>query len=318
MRILSLIKEASYASQQAKSLNLRHVGWGKYSDQTGQVVAKSVGGRLVFLQPKPQPSVKQPVAKSATSPEVRKGLLAFTGVGGRKNKANINLNAIGLYNEEKVDKFVNIMDKNGFALEDKKPILGQGTFGVAFALKNGTVMKVTTDVTETKSAMKVKKHPHPNIAKYFDFYSSPRFTKKYFINMEKLVDVDNGLQDLGYEEFDRGQIERILDGQVMSDLAGKITDEDISLEDYSDIAGDPIDEFWNTETPRSWEEYKKILLPLCDALFHLQKLGVQFGDVHTGNVMYDPKTKQLKFIDMGVGSDFDEEPVPKELKEVFI
>ena len=44
-----LIRECileSEASDQAKKQGLKHVGWGKYADNSGKVVAKSVGGKL--------------------------------------------------------------------------------------------------------------------------------------------------------------------------------------------------------------------------------------------------------------------------------
>lgn len=47
---LSALIEDSGASAEAKSKGLKHVGWGKYADSSGKVVAKSENGKLVWLK----------------------------------------------------------------------------------------------------------------------------------------------------------------------------------------------------------------------------------------------------------------------------
>ena len=46
---LGSLIEDSEASQEAKRRGLKHVGWGKYADASGKVVAKSENGKLVML-----------------------------------------------------------------------------------------------------------------------------------------------------------------------------------------------------------------------------------------------------------------------------
>ena len=50
----AFLKEAqkSFAAQEAEKLNLTHVGYGKYADQTGKVTHMSKDGKLTKLTAK--------------------------------------------------------------------------------------------------------------------------------------------------------------------------------------------------------------------------------------------------------------------------
>jgi hypothetical protein len=53
-RVLQFLKEEEDPSELAHMLNLVYKGWGKWGDETGQTVAKTVKGRLVKLTPEEQ------------------------------------------------------------------------------------------------------------------------------------------------------------------------------------------------------------------------------------------------------------------------
>lgn len=60
----ALIVEITQAGEEAKQLGLLHKGWGRYADKTGKIVAKSVNGKLIKLQPSkniPNPSKKKQI-----------------------------------------------------------------------------------------------------------------------------------------------------------------------------------------------------------------------------------------------------------------
>jgi hypothetical protein len=57
----SIEEDSSPASTAAKQRGLHHIGWGRYADKSGKLVAKSVDGQLVDLKPgELDPEVDQP------------------------------------------------------------------------------------------------------------------------------------------------------------------------------------------------------------------------------------------------------------------
>lgn len=61
------------AGEEAKRKGLKHVGWGRYKDSTGNVVAQSVDGKLVFLNDLPHQKIPHVQTKSHPSfEELRK------------------------------------------------------------------------------------------------------------------------------------------------------------------------------------------------------------------------------------------------------
>jgi len=75
MKLLTLIKE-SEASEKANSLGLNHVGWGKYADKSGDVVAQTQHGKLVFLDKEKdeKPADLTILAKKAQRSKIKKVL----------------------------------------------------------------------------------------------------------------------------------------------------------------------------------------------------------------------------------------------------
>lgn len=71
--------ETSGAGDDAERLGLTHIGWGRYTDQTGKVVAKSIDGRLVRVEPSDAETPEQGVVgNTMTGPDGRAGKVIDT------------------------------------------------------------------------------------------------------------------------------------------------------------------------------------------------------------------------------------------------
>ena len=160
--------------------------------------------------------------------------------------------------------------------------LGRGKMGQAFQIDDGTVLKITGDPSEAKAAKHIQGKNFKNIYKVFAVYQLDS-TGYFAIHQEKLEplpadpqgaqDIDRMVEECMFlyrQEHGMDAINQYLDGQLEG------------------------------ENPQRITLVKELVRDMVNGLNELKQAGIQLQDYHLGNVLYDPKTKMNKFIDIGV------------------
>lgn len=200
-----------------------------------------------------------------------------------------------------------IEDQMGYNLDDITDI---------WLVDEGTEAKIY-EVRGTNKVIRIEKYAdfdkykqlvgvnHPNIVKVFysKFVDFSRLTYTDEFNLSLLITVMERLVPLSQKNFDnihfierRINIDYIfnydLDNFERNNFKkwlkksieykkGYLNDKDINK--LTDITVDMMDD----------------LKGLRDALYDMESMNIDMNDLHIGNILEDPKTKKLKFIDIG-------------------
>ncbi|CAG7580830.1 MAG: hypothetical protein SLAVMIC_00571 [uncultured marine phage] len=169
------------------------------------------------------------------------------------------------YDIDNIKNVNEIAEKLGEEIEDVPP-LGCGTFGCAFALKSGKVMKLTSSVSEAKATNRIKK----------------RSQRKHLV---AIYDVRKIVQKIGEEKFPRYVI--------IQDLVYTLDEEEQDTFEYFK------NEFYNDEISTKdfqesvWEEnvgltFMNKIIPQRDSILKdIENSGLYSHEAHSRNVGFD-------------------------------
>jgi serine/threonine protein kinase len=136
-------------------------------------------------------------------------------------------------------------------------LLGTGSYGSAYKLSNGNVMKITGDKTEARSASYIKGKHLKHVYEVYDVFQFKTLPYKWFIETELLTPLS--------------------DSETQ-----KLEGSAIAGEDTRSI------KYWFNQLDKLKENYgeiPKIAMDIAYGLLELNKLGIEFGDTHAGNIM---------------------------------
>jgi len=153
--------------------------------------------------------------------------------------------------------------------------IGQGEYGNAYSLGNGTVLKITNSENEFYLASQVKNHQLPGLVKIYTrgWYRDEK-PKLYYIVMEEL-DTDSSIEDIFQT------VEMILTTQGL---------------DISQTGSFDEDEYDGSEGPLTPETIK-FMDDLATIYRSCTQLGIRTPDVNYGNLGYD-KSGNLTLFDI--------------------
>jgi serine/threonine protein kinase len=199
------------------------------------------------------------------------------------------------------------LEKLGYIL---KQALGSGAYGTAYLLKNGNVLKVTSDDLEARTSGAIVNRNNKHIAKIYRVFRFSSNKERFFIEQEKLK-ADRSL---------RKKIDRLLWYQI------KITPENEkyarkinpfllpNLDVSKTIIYFSISELLRVEfslkkpsnnvllfvkNSKISETQKKFITDIVGAAKELKRNKITWNDLHPGNVAIDDKGN-YKIIDLGL------------------
>ena len=200
-----------------------------------------------------------------------------------------------------------IEDQMGYNLDDITDIwlVDEGTEAKIYEVRGKNKVIRIEKYGEFDKYKELVDFNHPNIVKVFysKFIDFSRLTYTDEFELSLLVTVMERLQpmadskfedihfieqrfnidyifDYDLDNFERNNFKKWAKGSIHY-KKGYLNDMDLNK--LADITARMLDDFKG----------------LRDALFTLEDMNIDMNDLHNGNIMQDPKTKKLKFIDIG-------------------
>jgi hypothetical protein len=176
---------------------------------------------------------------------------------------------------------------NGFQISKK---LGKGTMGVAFLLTNGTVLKITEDISEAKAASLIEGKQLKHVYEVYRVFMFKKIPSVYFINCELLRPNDHKQYNdsafyKGTNDIDTENVEEIFDPIQFSKYLG-----------YFHL--DPEKYIGDGKLHTPYDLLTKYQQDIADGLMELRDFEITYADVHAGNIMRR-KNGDYVFIDLG-------------------
>lgn len=227
------------------------------------------------------------------------------------------------FKSESEEEFDKILKINSDKLAKKKRInvsnlrvLGQGSYGVAYDIGNGKVLKITKDTSEAKSSNLIKGKNTKHIVKVFDVWKFPKVKNKddfFGIVLEKLMPLSSG------EKREWRNAENEFDKIVQEkDFITRVAGHD--WEYFKELADVKVETLYEEdELEEKREELEEAIDRLENFQIHqmvdeLKNLGVTFHDYHSGNIM-KRSIGEYVVIDLGVSKSAGVVPAVLEKKK---
>lgn len=187
---------------------------------------------------------------------------------------------------------------------EMKTRLGEGDYGIAYLLKDGRVLKITTDKTEIDAASIIVGESVSNVAEIYDI----KITKKKYYTISAVVKVHIGFI---IQEYIPYSIEDYI-GKILTDLTRQIkrryglrenTSRSVLKKASKKLAEYMLDGY-EPDFEVTEDEQKDItnsLLQVANGIIQLYKHGIYYVDAHINNVRLT-KNDEYKIIDLGYGS----------------
>lgn len=190
--------------------------------------------------------------------------------------------------------------------EDKPEVLGTGTQGSAFELKDGRVLKVTMDQAEAQAASKLKGKGNKHIAKIFDVFKFPESHSGvlYGVVTERLLPIPG---THAVPAASTGEAEALNNALTYSYLYDVMESTKGPWDRVYEVMGNALrnrtedmPEAEASKVQKRFEDSQAVLerygIPgMVDELF---KNGIGFKDFHAGNIMKKPDGDYV-LIDLG-------------------
>ena len=261
---------------------------------------------------------KQIISESDASEEAKKQGLVHKGWGKYADKSG------KIVAKSEDGKLVKIKSKNTFdeingnilqklSKYNIKPIqkIGEGTRGKAYLLKNGNVLKITSDISEAKSMIRIKKYNLKNVVKPIRIFKKQEGAK-YYIEMEKLEKIPENIHNDKSFETSLGFITDSINEIDIKNINDVIKNKDKIYYANDFFSKNDMKKHYNNFL-RSAKKYPKFTNDYINGLSELKNIGIEFNDSHFDNIMMDDK-KNYKFIDIGYSHGAEKEKI-KTLKE---
>jgi len=172
-------------------------------------------------------------------------------------------------------------------------VLGSGAYGVAFLYEiNGEerVIKETIDYSEAKASAHLIGKKLQNVVNFYRVFKFKSNNKVYFIEQEYL---------------EKGSTtETYLRTPIVIGIYKKSFE--FMLVYHRDYLNELIKknrlekELSRNNRYNKIEDYRNFIHDILNGLKELKDNKISFNDVHSGNIMYDSKTKHYKLIDIGL------------------
>jgi thiamine kinase-like enzyme len=192
--------------------------------------------------------------------------------------------------------------------------LGMGTQGIAFDIGNDKALKITEDLSEAKVAEQIKNKDIRGVYKTFGAYKfTSKPTKKQTDVLEDL-DIQFEITNVSFvimEKLDKNnarakKIDRMID--ILQDDYSwifvnndKWTEERLTIFLNNKHLLDDIEEAGD-------KQLKKDIIELAYGLTNLKTLGIHYGDLHGGNILFNSKGKAV-IIDIGYSTGGKSKPI---------
>lgn len=216
---------------------------------------------------------------------------------------------IDFENDYRVGTIVRALEKK-FGITGVSDILGRGSFGVASAIDDTRVLKLTVDGSEVQSGALLMGHNLPHVAKVYGAYwiknvsvqktSESSMRKAGVLILERLNRVAPGSAYRLYVEYTKFRQAHPEVG--FQELKKRSYEEARALMDRA--SNDLTRTFTNIDDP--------MVLDVGEAVQELRDIGIFAIDVHSGNVGWSEQDQRYKLFDIGVSS------VPREAKPTAI
>lgn len=176
---------------------------------------------------------------------------------------------------------------------------------------NRDIIEFVVDIIESNLSLELE-----DISNLFDLIGAGLYAKVYSIEQhkDKVLRIEDDLYESFFVDIAGADLENVvkvfysdiipirLDGEttnveitVMEKLEPLDSDEQKML---NHIGLDGLPSNWSEVSFLAVDGVEHILSDIFNGLDELDKMGIYLNDLHSGNVMYDPKTNKYKIIDL--------------------
>ena len=202
------------------------------------------------------------------------------------------LKAESAWNDEMIaaipdNTIIKIFDRVGQDPEAALDHIGSGTNGAAYKLANGKVLKFTVDSKEAHTAAVIRENPNPKFV--FNCYDVFRFKlntgKEIFCVLQELLQP----ADADWSKF-------------IEDFYGWLIHDD-GKERYRKGVVEPkiVQQYAQSLSPEDKNKLQQKLAWLWQAGDYLKSVGIEFYDMHEGNIMKRTSGEHI-IIDLGLSA----------------
>lgn len=184
--------------------------------------------------------------------------------------------------EELIAKYRDKLIQRGIPISSHMR-LGKGSYGSAYSLPGGTVLKVTKDKTEAIAAKNLAGKNFKHVYKVLQVFQLDS-TGVYVIHQEHLFRMS------AQRILDKAGLERVVQEAIDNYREGDPKEKVIAW-----VSGQIGPELNESEK----QEIMKLTSDMMDGLDELSSIGIEFIDYHFGNVLWRNKDKNYVFIDIG-------------------
>lgn len=185
-------------------------------------------------------------------------------------------------------------------------VIGKGTRGVVFDIGGGKALKITDDISEAKVAEQLKNKDLRGLYRTFGAYQFTNYPTSNQLEKLKSEDLENEIKDVYFIVMEKlhGNRSRALPIRRMGDKLGSILHfiSDTSSSEWSDKNFKRFLEKENldllTNATGGSEQLTDDMIEMAYGLNYLNKLGIDFNDLHEGNIMFNSKGEPV-IIDIG-------------------
>ena len=177
--------------------------------------------------------------------------------------------------------YTNIEKIAGITLPKGSKNIGRGSQGVAYALPGNKVLKITEDDSEAKAASLISGKKLDGLYYVYGVFKMP--DSEFYVVIQEKLSGDGGNAYIKFRET-LGSFAEWLDSKAA-------TNGEKRLYIKSVIHTLSMSDGWNVDMQRKWKEYEKsTTVPkesqdIRNGLVSLKKLGIDWNDLHGGNIM---------------------------------
>jgi hypothetical protein len=187
--------------------------------------------------------------------------------------------------------------------------IGEGTFGTAFLMNNGKVLKITRDLKEVQQASLMKGKHYEHLCNIYDIFQLNSMTQKYYGIVMDYVDVSN--EEMNNEfEYLVSSLRDIYFGKTMADGFSVFMGMDDEQRNYiykflqrTNLDNYLDDDFGGREIYPT-NLYLDLFVQICEAIDELKTIEKTTLDFHDENVGFD-KNGVLKLFDQRNKIDYN-------------
>lgn len=234
----------------------------------------------------------------------------------------MNLEQLFRYYGLNEDKFEVAAKWISLPLSQQVTELGAGNFGNVYDLHNGQVLKLTGDISETKTSMHLLHKHHPNvaeitkIAKYIKKFTTAVYTETYYFILQKKYSPSQLTKSIYNMIFYELNMEK------ESSYPRATTETYQYIPEGGDakraVVSKVLQELGLSAQSALLHVYTNLLKDIRAGLEFLHHNNVEFDDAHFKNIMFDRATNNFVIVDLGGDSSSPQKAEPEEIVETKI